>query len=193
MKNRNLIYLTTVLVIIFTLFYIGQVKSENTPDFSSFVDKEGKISLPLNIRNSWEYLGAWVVPEKPDGTKTDGYGFHDVFASPGSIEKFNKDNKKFADGTVLVKEVRSIDSASMTTGPKVLFAGSEILWFVMIKDEKGRFKDNPNWGNGWGWALFLADDKTKNVSTNYQKDCLGCHIPAKNTDWIYLQGYPVLK
>ncbi|MGI9534799.1 MAG: cytochrome P460 family protein [Thermodesulfobacteriota bacterium] len=193
MKNKNWIYLTTVFVIIFTIFYLGQVKSETTPEFSSFVDKEGNISRPTNFRESWEYLGAWVVPEKADGTKTDGYGFHDVFASSGSIASFNKETKMFADGTVLVKEVRSIDSASMTTGPKVMFAGSEILWFVMIKDEKGRFKDNPNWGDGWGWALFLANDKTKNVSTNYKKDCLGCHVPAKNTDWIYLQGYPVLK
>jgi hypothetical protein len=23
-------------------------------------------------------------------------------------------------------------------------------WFVMIKDEKGRFEDNPIWGDGWG-------------------------------------------
>ncbi len=193
MKSKNWIYLTTILVIIFSLLYIGQVRSEKTAQFSQFVDKDGVISLPTNIRESWEFLGAWVVPEKPDGTKTDGYGFHDVFTSPGSIKAFNKNTKKFADGSVIVKEVRSIDSASMTTGPKVMFAGEEILWFVLIKDEQGRFKDNPNWGDGWGWALFLANDKTKNVSTSYKKDCLGCHIPARNTDWIYLQGYQVLK
>ena len=193
MKSKNWIYLTTILVIIFSLLYIGQVRSEKTAQFSQFVDKDGVISLPTNIRESWEYLGAWVVPEKPDGTKTDGYGFHDVFTSPGSIKAFNKNTKKFADGSVIVKEVRSIDSASMTTGPKVMFAGEEILWFVLIKDEQGRFKDNPNWGDGWGWALFLANDKTKNVSTSYKKDCLGCHVPARNTDWIYLQGYQVLK
>ena len=193
MKLNKIHLITSVLAVVFTFGYLGQVRSEKTMDYSQFVDKEGKISLPTGFRESWEYLGAWVVPEKPDGTKTDGYGFHDVFASPGSIEKFDKTTKKFADGSVIVKEVRSIDSASMTTGPKVMFAGEEILWFVMIKDEKGRYKDNPNWGDGWGWALFLASDKTKNVSKNYKQDCLGCHIPAKKDDWIYLQGYPVLK
>ena len=193
MKIKNMIFLTTVLLIIITMGYISQVRSEKTTGFSPYVDKEGNISLPTDIRESWEYLGAWVVPEKPDGTRTDGYGFHDVFASPGSIAAFNKDTKKFADGSVLVKEVRSIDSKAMTTGPVVEFAGEEILWFVMIKDEQGRFKENPNWGNGWGWALFLVDDKTKNVSTDFKKDCLGCHTPAVNTDWVYLEGYPVLK
>jgi len=193
MNIKSSIYLTAVFVLIFTLGYIGQVKSEKTSEFSEYVDKDGKISLPTGFRESWEYLGAWVVPEKPDGTKTDGYGFHDVFSSRGSIAAFNKETKKFADGSVLIKEVRSIITKPMTTGPKVMYAGEEILWFVMIKDDKGRFKDNPNWGDGWGWALFLKDDKTKNVSTDYKKDCIGCHIPAKSTDWIYLEGYPVLK
>ena len=66
-------------------------------------------------------------------------------------------------------------------------------WFVMVKDQKGRFKGNPNWGEGWGWALFKPADPEKNVSTNYRKDSIGCHIPAKKTDWVYLQGYPTLK
>jgi hypothetical protein len=63
----------------------------------------------------------------------------------------------------------------------------------MVKDEKGRFNNNPNWGNGWGWALFKANDPTKNVSTNFQDDCIGCHVPAQDTGWVYIQGYPTLK
>jgi hypothetical protein len=30
------------------------------------------------------------------------------------------------------------------------------------------------------------------VATDYKKDCLTCHIPAKADDWIYVKGYPVL-
>jgi cytochrome c len=193
LRKRSWLYWTFIVFIVFSICNIGLAKSDKTSQFSQYVDEEGKINLPSNFRKHWEYLGAWVVPEKPDGTKTAGYGFHDVFVSPGSIKAFDKNTKKFADGSIIIKEVRSIDSAAMTTGPKVMFAGEELIWFVMIKDEQGRFKDNPNWGDGWGWALFKADDKTKNVATNYKKDCLGCHMPAKNTDWIYLKGYPVLK
>ena len=57
----------------------------------------------------------------------------------------------------------------------------------------GQVKDSPNWGDGWGWALFLVDDKSKNVATDYKKGCIGCHIPVKDTDWIHLHGYPVLR
>jgi len=62
----------------------------------------------------------------------------------------------------------------------------------MVKDTKGRFKNNPIWGDGWGWALFKTDDTSKNASNDYKADCLGCHMPAKQNDWIYVEGYPTL-
>ena len=48
------------------------------------------------------------------------------------------------------------------------------------------------WGDGWGWALFKSDSPDKPVATDYKRDCLGCHVPAKADDWIYVKGYPVL-
>jgi hypothetical protein len=80
----------------------------------------------------------------------------------------------------------------MTTG-QASWAGDVLIWFVMVKDSRGRFPRNPIWGEGWGWALYKAEDPKKNVATDYKKDCLGCHIPAKDTDWLYIQGYPTLK
>ena len=62
----------------------------------------------------------------------------------------------------------------------------------MVKDSENRFAENPIWGDGWGWALFKPDDKGKNVSRDYKVDCLGCHIPAKDTDWVYTEAYPTL-
>jgi cytochrome c len=91
-----------------------------------------------------------------------------------------------------VKEVRKIETAYMTTGP-VTWAGDEVLWFVMIKDAEGRFPGNDNWGEGWGWALFNAGATDKSASTNFRASCLGCHIPARETDWVYVQGYPNLR
>jgi Cytochrome P460 len=62
----------------------------------------------------------------------------------------------------------------------------------MIKDTKGRFANNPVWGDGWGWALIKTDSSNRSVTTNYGTECLPCHMPAKNTDWIYVEGYPTL-
>jgi hypothetical protein len=66
-------------------------------------------------------------------------------------------------------------------------------WFVMVKDGVGRFPGNKLWGDGWGWSWFDATDPQKTTSTDYTADCQSCHLPAWESDWIYTQGYPVLK
>jgi hypothetical protein len=65
-------------------------------------------------------------------------------------------------------------------------------WFVMVKDSQNRFTDNPLWGDGWGWVLYYSEEPSRPVTRNYTRDCLGCHAPAEETDWVYVEGYPVL-
>jgi hypothetical protein len=175
-----------VLALVIVLSYDG-VKSQGTTSFSGFdlVDNMGNIRKPADYRNLYPALGTFAVTGLNGDTE-----MHYTYASPGTAEYYRKTGK-FADGTVLVKEVFGTDHAQLTTGDA--HWGSAIkIWFVMIKDEKGRYPGNPLWGNGWGWALFKSDAPDKQVATNYKKDCLGCHVPAKATDWIYVQGYPVL-
>lgn len=160
-------------------------KSQNSFNGFQFVDKMGNIRKPPNVRDTYQALGTYAVID-PKGNE-----LHYTYASPGTAETYRQTGK-FADGTVLVKEVFATDHAQMTTGDANWASGTKI-WFVMIKDAKGRYPGNPLWGDGWGWALFKADAPDKQVATDYKKDCLGCHIPAKSTDWTYVQGYPVLK
>lgn len=79
----------------------------------------------------------------------------------------------------------------MTTGT-VSRAGTLKGWFVVVRDDTGRYAGNELWGDGWGWSWFDADRPTKTTSTNYQVDCQSCHVPAKATDWMYTSGYLVL-
>jgi len=154
--------------------------------FSPHVDDEGNIHFPEGFRTSMVHLGSWFVPEG------DASGFHDVYTEKETVEAFRKTGK-FPDGATLVKELRSSNAGTYTTGPSVSYATDGLKqWFVMIKDAKGRFADNPLWGDGWGWALYKPDDKAKNVATNYKIDCLGCHVPAKANDWVYTEAYPTL-
>jgi cytochrome c len=163
----------------------GQARGTGFP--LTDVDSKGNIARPTGFREKWTHLGTWYVPN----AKAPGYGEHDVYTQPGVVEAYKKTGQ-FPDGTVLVKEIRKVRSAQMTTG-QANWAGDPLVWFVMVKDQKGRFKGNPHWGNGWGWALFKANNPSKDVSTNFQKDCIGCHVPAKNTGWVYIQGYPTLR
>lgn len=154
--------------------------------FSAHVDKEGNIRLPADFRVSMAHLGSWFVP---DGGAS---GFHDVYTEKESVEAYRRTGK-FPDGATLVKELRASSAADYTTGNGVIHAtGGLKQWFVMVKDAQGRFTENPLWGDGWGWALYKPDDRGKNVATNYKTDCLGCHVPAKVTDWVYIEAYPTL-
>lgn len=163
-----------------------QVRPQSNKSYSGLdlVDTAGNIRKPADYRDNYQTLGTYVVLDPKDEQ------MHATYASPGAAEYYRK-NGKFADGTVLVKEVFGTDHAQMTTGD-VHWASGTKVWFVMIKDEKGRYPGNPLWGDGWGWALFKSDAPDKQVATDYKKDCLGCHIPARTTDWVYIQGYPVL-
>ena len=77
----------------------------------------------------------------------------------------------------------------MTTGD-AHWAKDTKVWFVLIKDSQGRYPHNLLWGDGWGWAPFKSDAPNKQVATDYKKDCLGCHIPAKNRRLDLRKGLP---
>jgi hypothetical protein len=178
------------LVVILSLLAAGpyrQAIAQKPASFNGFdlVDKTGNIRKPTDVRDTFQSLGAFMILD-PKGNQ-----MHLTHASPGTAAAYRRTGK-FPDGTVLVKEVFGTEHAQMTTGDANWASGTKV-WFVLIKDSKGRYPGNPLWGDGWGWALFKADAPDKQVATDYKKDCLGCHVPAKATDWIYVQGYPVLK
>src|SRR3546814_10636917 len=62
----------------------------------------------------------------------------------------------------------------------------------MVKDDTNRFSGNPLWGDGWGWSFFEAGAPDEPVTQDYQAECLACHEPARDTDLVYVRGYPVL-
>jgi hypothetical protein len=163
----------------------GRSQAQAIQNGFDLVDKSGTIRIPAEYRDRYQSLGTYTVFDGKGGGD-----MHYTYASPGTAEYYRK-NGKFADGTVLVKEVFGTQHGPMTTGDAHWASGTKV-WFVMIKDDKGRYSNNPLWGDGWGWALYKSDAPGKQVATGYKKDCLGCHIPARTTDWVYVQGYPVL-
>ena len=163
--------------------------------YGSLVDDTGNISMPESFRDDWTFLGTWSIagPDVETSGEASGHGaaaLHNVYTQQGVADYFRQ-NSLFPDGAVVIKELLKTETASMTTG--TVSKGVEVEgWFIMVKDAQGRFESNPLWGDGWGWALFKSEQPDVTVTTNYKSDCLGCHIPAKSDDWIYLSGYPML-
>lgn len=164
--------------------------------YKTLVDKSGNISLPENLRRDWAFLGTWSIAAEDVETSSEASGhgaagLHNVYTQQATIDHF-RETGRFPDGAVIIKELLKATTASMTTG--TVSRGTDVEgWFVMVKDTEGRFPGNPLWGDGWGWSLFSADQADKTVTTNYKTECIGCHIPARKDDWIYLDGYPVLE
>ncbi len=156
--------------------------------FSPYVDKDGGLRLPQGYKQTWAHLGSWAVAQKRG---SDVFEMHDVYTPRETITAYNNTGE-FPDGAVLVKEVRESKSDRLTTGHAAWSTDIKV-WFVMVKDRKGRFKDNPHWGEGWGWALFEAKDPKRNVSAGYETSCIACHAPVKDSDWVYVTGYPDLQ
>lgn len=157
-----------------------------TRTFGTLVDQNGNIKLPSNFRQDWSHLGSWAVLD----SKAPGHGFHDVYTQKEAVDAF-RSTGKFPDGTVLVKEVRTVEEGVQTTG-QAQWAGSPKIWFVMVKNEKDRFQGNDHWQEGWGWALYEAKNPSNNISKGFRSTCMGCHVPAKQTDWVFTKGYPTL-
>lgn len=157
--------------------------------FSPVVDARGNISLPRGCRTNWAFLGTWSIMGDMEGGSAKE--MHSVYTEAKTVAAYRKTGK-WPDGAVLIKEVLKTKTNDMTTGCVSRAAAIHVI-FVMVKNAKGRSKGNPLWGNGWGWGLFKAPNLAKQVATDYKSDCLGCHIPAKQDDWVYFRGYPVLR
>ena len=170
-----------------TLVQVNRAHSSEGPVAARVADAKGNLRVPENYRTLYQALGSWAIAADSGGSRE----IHAVYASPGAMVAY-REAGRFPDGTVLVKEVFGTSTSSMTTGT-VSHADELKGWFVMVKDSNDSHPENPLWGDGWGWSWFDADKPLTTTSTNYESDCQGCHLPARSTDWIYVNGYPALR
>jgi len=181
---------------------VGSVAADSRFMAEAIADAKGNLRVPDAYRTTYEFLGTWAVAA---GQGQGSQEVHVVYASPGTITAYRKDGH-FPDGTVLVKEVHRAATEPMTTGT-VSHADSLRGWFVMVKDNSGRYAANNHdlWGDGWGWSWFDAGNRSTPslnlplpgggaaTSTDYRENCKSCHLPAQATEWIYIEGYPPLR
>lgn len=191
MKIYAILVATAGLSVIVAVAAVGQIRptAPNAgPELAAVVDPSGNLRVPDDYLTTYQFLGSWAVAsDHGPGSKE----LHVVYASPGALAAYRKDGH-FPDGTTLVKEVFPTATESMTTGT-VSHAGTLKGLFVMVKGGDRRYPGNKLWGDGWGWSWFDAANPSRTTSTDYKTNCLGCHVPAQATDWVYVGGYPPLK
>src|SRR6266404_742363 len=105
MRSRILkVVITLIITLVVTLVSLAghqQPKPQSNSSYNGFdlVDKMGIIRKPADYRDRYQALGTFAVQGLNGDTE-----MHYTYASPGTAEYYRK-NGKFADGTVLVKEV----------------------------------------------------------------------------------------
>src|SRR5262249_31612545 len=113
----------TFSIALLTAFSSATLPGGAQSDHFDLVDAKGNIRKPADYRDRHQALGVYTVLD-PKGNE-----MHYTYASPGTAEFYRK-NKKFADGTVLVKEVFATSHAQLTTGD-AHWAEKTKVWFVM--------------------------------------------------------------
>jgi len=104
----------------FALCAVASADESLNSTYGSLVDGEGNITLPKNFRSEWTFLGTWSIADKdvePSSVASvhGAAGLHNVYTQRGVAETFRQ-HGKFPDGAVIVKELLTADTASMTTG-----------------------------------------------------------------------------
>ena len=179
---------SSLLMVLLVVFEQSGTAATSSASTSAAVDPSGNIRVPADYRTAYQFLGSWAVAaDEGQGSEQ----IHVVYASPGTIAAYRQDGH-FRDGSVLVKEVFDAATGPMTTGA-VSHAQTLKGWFVMVRDSKNSHPGNKLWGDGWGWSWFDAGRPSKTTSTDFKAECQTCHIPARGSDWIYVDGYPPLK
>src|ERR1700740_2370729 len=99
-------------LILALVFLTGQqpVRSQSKGIANGFdlVDTTGNISKPADVRDLYQALGVYTPVDLNNNTE-----MHYTYASPGTAEYYRKTGK-FADGTVLLKEVFVTDYERLT-------------------------------------------------------------------------------
>lgn len=176
------------------LAYSAVMSAENLADSDASVRSKPEVDTLLNVptvdyRQEWVQLGSFSVAA--DTPSQGAKQIHVVYAEPKTVAAY-WNTGSFPDGAILVKDVFAGKTESMTTGT-VSYADKLVGRFVMVRDGSDRNAGkSPLWGDGWGWAFYEQSETRNTVTTDYRKDCLACHEPARPNDLVYVQGYPIL-
>jgi hypothetical protein len=183
--------LTVALLLAGVVSGSGAVAQAQTTSVQTAAKEKTLLQVPAaDYRKEWVQLGSFSV--LADDPQQGAKQLHVVYAKPETVDAYRKTGG-FPDGAVLVKDVFATKTEDLTTG-RASYAGALAGRFVMVKDASNAHADkSPLWGDGWGWAFYEGTETSKTVTTDYRKDCLGCHEPVRSQDLIYTQGYPVLK
>ena len=135
------------------------------------VDAGAPVSFPAEYRK-WAVAKSLVVGPEAKSFATAG-GFHHYYANEKALEGFR--TGQFPDGSVVVDERLEARQKAGTT-----LEGTKKYVAVMEK-EATRYQST----GGWGFDVFVGEDRTQGASASVRTACFACHTKRKDHDFVF--------
>jgi hypothetical protein len=127
--------------------------------------------FPAEYRN-WAVTRSLVLGPEHKSFATNG-GFHHYYANEKAMEGFR--TGQFPDGSVVVDERLEARQEAGAT-----FEGPRNSVAVMEKNAT-RYQST----GGWGFDIFVGEDRTQGASASVRAACFSCHSKRKDHDFLF--------
>ena len=139
------------------------------------IGKTGSVEYPSDFR-SWQHVKTGII--QPGHALEDRFGgIHHVYANAKAMNGLSAAG--YEDGAVFVFDLLSYVDSNLT-----IAEGSRVRVDVMQFD-RTLFAST----GGWGFASFAGDSRTP-VDQDVVSGCYNCHVPAKESNYVYSQYRP---
>ena len=176
-----------LLVVLLALFSCKNDKQDYKEISYYTFNNKGELERPQDYR-TWIYVGTPTTPNDMNNGKAAFPEFHNVYIDPASYTYWKK-NGTWRDGTILIKELVSVESKAAVSGSGY-FMGKFIGLEATIKSKK-HFPNEP--GN-WAYFSFTnPEGDLKDIGVAFKTNqCNACHDASAADDFVFTQYYPVL-
>lgn len=162
--------------------------AEELPSPATF-NADNELMLPLDYRE-WVQVGANVSPNELNDGKAPFNEMRTIYMDRGAFQHWKKTGK-FRTGTLLLKEVMSVERYKGLTGSG--YAAGEVVAVAGMLKDPVKFANEPgNWGF-FRYPKLENSDLFQKTSKQFPTGrCSGCHVSGAQDDMVFTQHYPVL-
>ena len=138
--------------------------------------RENGVDYPAGYR-AWQHVKSMIIQpghalENPFG------GIHHIYANSKAMSGLT--SGQYEDGAVFVFDLLDYDNSNNT------IVETDRKRLDVMQYDSAQFLET----GGWGFESFVGDSKTERVEQDVVTACYNCHIPAKESSYVYSQYRP---
>ncbi len=134
------------------------------------------VDYPAGYR-SWQHVKSMII--QPGHALEDSFGgIHHIYANSKAMIELA--DGQYKDGAVFVFDLLDYFDSENT----IVEAARKRIDVMQYDSEQYSAT------GGWGFESFVGDSRTERVEQDVVTACFNCHIPAKESNYVYSQYRP---